>query len=308
VTNNPGERQLPSTTAVPDIRESSDLAELIRALWAGRLWIVCGGLSFALIAGIVGFLMTPIYRSSTVLVPANSNQGSLAGSLGSALGSLGGLAGLAGLNLNSSNAATDEALAVLQSRQFSDAFIADKQLLPVFFPEKWDAKNHSWNVPRDKQPTPATAFKYFDRKIRSVTQDKKTGLVILQIEWKDPKLAAAWANELVQRLNVEMQRRALEEANASLGYLEKELAGTNTVETRAAINRLIESQINRRMLANVTEQYAFRVVDRAMPPDPGDKVRPKKALMIIVGGCLGGLIACVLVLLSRGRVAAKRAN
>lgn len=296
-----------SIAAAPDDRESSDLGELLRALWAGRLWIICGGLSFALIAGIVAFMMTPIYRSFTVLTPASSNQGSLAGSLGSALGSLGSLAGLAGLNLDSSNAATDEALAVLQSRQFSNAFIADKDLMPVFFSEKWDSQNRRWKVPPDRQPTPARAFKYFDREVRTVTQDKKTGLVTLQIDWKDPEVAAAWANELVQRLNAEMQRRALSEANASLGFLEKELAGTNTVETRSAINRLVETQINRRMLANVTEQYAFRVVDRALPPDRGDKIRPKKALMIVAGGCLGGFLACVLVLLIRGRGAAKRA-
>ena len=181
-------------------------------------------------------------------------------------------------------------------------------LIPLFYPEKWDSEKQRWNVPQNKQPTAATAFKFFDRRVRSVTQDKKTGLVTLQVEWKDPQRAADWANELVRRLNAEMRRRALSEANASLGYLEKELSGTNAVETRGAINRLIETQINRRMLANVTEQFAFRVVDPALPPDLSDKVRPKKALMIIVGGCLGGLLACLMVLLTRGRVDAKRAD
>jgi uncharacterized protein involved in exopolysaccharide biosynthesis len=301
---NPGEVSLNPAPDRSEIRESSDLAELFRTLWAGWKWIVGGALLIALIAGAVGFLMTPIYRSTTVLTPANTDRNSLGGSLGSALGSLGGLAALADLGLGSSGAATDEALAVLRSRQFADEFIADRQLMPVFFDSKWDAQNRRWNVPEGKQPTAAMAFKYFDRNVRSVTEDKKTGLVTLQVDWKDPKLAAIWANDLVKRLNAEMQRRALSQADASLGYLQKELAATNVLETRTAINRLIETQINRRMVANVTEEFAFRVVDRAVPSDPTDKVRPRKGVMILTGGCLGGVIACVVVLL-RGRRPAK---
>jgi uncharacterized protein involved in exopolysaccharide biosynthesis len=299
---------LNSVTAGSGLPESSDLADLFRILWAGRLWILIGGLSFALIAGIAAFTMTPIYRASTLMTPADKDRSSLSGSLGSALGSLGGLAAIADINLGNSGAATEEALAVLRSRQFADQFIADRQLTQVFFDEKWDAQNRRWNVPAGKEPTPARAFKFFDRRVRSVIQDKKTGLVTLQIEWKDPKLAADWANDLVQRLNTEMQRRALAQANASLGYLEKELASATAVETRSAINRLIETQINRRMMANVTDQFAFRVVDRAVAPDIDDKVRPKRSLMIIVGGLLGGLLACMVVLVSGGRFAARKAR
>ena len=78
------------------------------------------------------------------------------------------------------------------------------------------------------------------------------------------------------------------------------------METRSAINRLIETQINRRMMANVTEQFAFRVVDRAVPADLSDRVRPRRTVMVLVGGSLGGLIAGVLVLLGGGRFAAEK--
>jgi uncharacterized protein involved in exopolysaccharide biosynthesis len=291
-----------------DDRESSDLAELFEALWARRLWIAGGALLTALLAAGAGFLMTPIYRASTVLVPADSDRSSLGGALGSALGSLGGLASLADIGIAATGAATEEALAVLRSRQFADEFIADKQLMPIIYASKWDTKAGKWKVPLGDRPTVAKAFEYFDRNVRSVSQDKKTGLVTLQIDWKDPLLAAAWANELVQRLNVEMKRRALSQADASIGYLEKELASTNVLETRNAINRIIEAQINRRMVANVSEQFAFRVIDRAVPSDLDDMVRPKKTVMILSGGCLGLLMSCVLVLLSRRRVAVKTAR
>jgi len=288
-----------------DARESSDLTELIGKLWAGKLWILGSGLLLALLSGVVAFKMTPIYQSSTILVPANPERSSLSGSLGSALGSLGGLASLADIKLGSSGTNAVEALAVLRSRQFTDKFIADRQLMQIFFSELWDSGQHRWNVPANEQPTAAKAYTFFDRAVRSVTQDTKTGLVTLQIKWKDPHMAADWANELVQRLNQEMQGRAISQAGASLNFLEKELARTNIVETRSAINRLVEQQINQRMLANVTEQFAFRVVDRAMPADRDDVVRPKKLLMVVAGGCLGGLIGCVLVLFLGDRRSAK---
>ena len=63
------------------------------------------------------------------------------------------------------------------------------------------------------------------------------------------------------------------------------------------LNRLIEAQIQQRMLANVTHEYALRTVDRAIKPDVYDKVRPKKALMTVVGGFLGAFFMAVFVLL-----------
>src|SRR6185437_16075318 len=149
-----------------------------------------------------------------------------------------------------------------------------------------------------KSPTPYKAFRLFDKSIRSVTQDKKTGLVTLQIDWRDPAEAAAWANELVRRLNAEMRGRAIEQSTASLGYLESELNKTTVVGTRDAINRLMEAQIRQRMLANVIQQYAFRVVDRAMPADRDNPVWPRRTLLTAGGFLVGALLGIVAVLIA----------
>ena len=104
---------------------------------------------------------------------------------------------------------------------------------------------------------------------------------------------------MVARLNADMRRRAIERADASLGFLTKEYESTTVLEARSAINRLMEAQINQRMLANVTSDFAFRVVDRAQVPDRGDKVRPRKLLMLLAGGFLGFLLGVVGVLVFR---------
>jgi capsular polysaccharide biosynthesis protein len=167
--------------------------------------------------------------------------------------------------------------------------------MPELFASKWDATRGAWKSEAGVPPTPARAVKYFSR-IRTVSQDKKTGLVSIQIEWKDPKRAADWANELASRINDEMRARVIEKAAASVSFLEKELSSTAVVETRDAINRLLESQIKQQMLANVTHEYAFRVVDRGMAPDMDDPVRPQVLLLILMGPMVGLAFGIVLVL------------
>jgi uncharacterized protein involved in exopolysaccharide biosynthesis len=272
-----------------------DLGKIVRKLLAKRWWLAGGFMLGAVIAGIIAFTMRPIYRGTVILAPVtiNSSEG-----LSGALGQLGGLASVVGMNLGGGGADTQEAMAVLQSRELTERFIQDKNLLPRFFDDKWDAGAKKWTVAIDKQPTLGKAFKYFDTKVRDVSQDRKTRLVTLNIQWRNRNEAADWANELVNRLNVEMRERAIRNASASVQYLEKELETTGTVATRDAISRLMEAQIKQRMLANVTTEYAFRIVDRAIPPDSDDVVRPRKMRLIALGAFLGMTLAALWVLVS----------
>jgi uncharacterized protein involved in exopolysaccharide biosynthesis len=55
------------------------------------------------------------------------------------------------------------------------------------------------------------------------------------------------------------------------------------------------------MLANVTEEYALRVIDRAMAPDRDDPIRPNKILLVVLGFLLGSTIGCAWALFSTRR-------
>lgn len=266
--------------------DTIDLGELIARLWARKWWIVASVVLFAGVAAVIAFTSTRIYRASVVLVPANAEG---VGGMEGAFGQLGGLASLAGLTMGSSGLQIEEALAVLRSREFTESFIREKKLMPVLYEDRWDEREQRWR-PDVMPPTPAQAYKYFDRGIRTIVQDKKSSLVTMHIDWKNGEQAAEWANELVARLNAEMRARAIAQANASLGYLEKELEITTVMGTRDSINRLIEAQIKQRMLATVTQEYTFRIVDRALPPDLGDPLRPNRLLLLVLGTLLGGVL------------------
>jgi uncharacterized protein involved in exopolysaccharide biosynthesis len=284
---------VPVATQVEAQGDDIDLGAVAGKLWAKRWWI---GLSVVVITipfTVVAFLSEPVYRASVLLVDARGDGGSM-GALGAALGQLGGLASIARINVTGATQ-VDEAMAVMRSREFTERFVAEQQLLPELLPDLWDESRKVWLTPTGDPPTLSQGYKAFDA-IRSVTQAGRGGLVTVSVEWHDPDKAAAWANALVERLNAEMRERAITSTNLSVGYLEQELTGTSTIETRQAINRLIEGQINQRMLANVTQEYAFRVVDRALPPDPDDAVGPSKLTLIALGPIIGLIFGVFAVL------------
>jgi uncharacterized protein involved in exopolysaccharide biosynthesis len=280
-----------------DPQGNIDLRAVVATIRAHRWWLIISTVLFAGLFMAAAFMMTPVYRSTAVLVPASADRSGM-GSLDSALGGLGGLISLAGIDIGSGSVATEEALAVLTSREFTENFIRDENLMPVLFADQWDPDAQKWKGEEADWPTAADAFRYFDGTIRTVSRDNQRGLINIEIEWKEPEQAALWANELVRRVNEEMRMRAIESTTASLAYLEKELLATSIVESRTAIGRLMEAQINRRMFANVTEEYVFRIAGKALPPDRKDVVRPRKLLMSLLGVAIGltvGVLAALII-------------
>ena len=271
------------------------LMDVVRALLHRWPWIIASTILLTASCAIFAFTSVPIYRATAVIVPAGVDRG--LGSLGASLGQLGGLASLVGINLASQDAESEEALAVLRSREFVEKFIHDKELLPRFFSQLWDQSKQEWAVPATKQPTLAKGFKYLTRRVLTVAKDKKTGLVNVTVDWRDPAEAADWANELVARMNTEMRGRAVARSSAYIAYLEAERGATQFVETREAINKVMEAQIQQRMIASVSQDYAFRIVDKAMPPDADDIWKPRRVRLIAMGFVAGGLLGCALVLM-----------
>ena len=92
-----------------------------------------------------------------------------------------------------------------------------------------------------------------------------------------------------------MRDRAIGEARRSLDYLNRELDKTQIVELRNPIYRLIENRINTVMLANVRDEYAFRIIDRATPPDSDDYSRPLHWLFALAGATLGALVGAAVI-------------
>ncbi|HEY8554962.1 MAG TPA: GNVR domain-containing protein [Burkholderiales bacterium] len=267
------------------------VAKLLRLLKAE-----CG-----LIAAIIGvatavsvvpfFLMTPVYRAETLLAPVVLEKHDGVAGL---IGQFGDLAQLVERYVGASKDQTAESIATLRSRALATAFIEERKLKPELFAERWDREAQRW---RGEAPSDFEAYELFDRRVRRVLVDRRSGLVTLAIEWRDPERAAAWANALVAEVNARRRAEAIREAAESIRYLEQQLAQTSSVEIRQALYRLIEAQTKAIALARTRPEYAFKVIDPAVAP--GRPVRPQLVLLLAIGLAVGIVVAVVAVLLRR---------
>lgn len=256
---------------------------LIRGKWLiSSMVVLCG-----VIALIYGFVATEWWDAEIVIAPSEQ------AAIPAVAGQLGGLAALAGLNLGGSS--SQDAFEVLRSREFTREFIKENDLVTVLFEDEWDAERGIWRSsdPRRHYDVRDAAEK-FQEEVMTVYQDSKTGVVTLSIRWKDPSIAAEWANDLIRRVNLRLRERAVRQAEKNLTYLSGELSATNVVGLQQSISRLIESEMQKLMLARGNEEFAFRVLDSPVPPK--ERSWPKRMLVLILGLMTGGATGVILAL------------
>ena len=263
------------------------LRQVLEILWSGKAVIIATTILFAIGSVAYALLAKEIFRAEALLVPAEQQSAPMIG------GQLGGLAALAGVNMTEGSGV--EALAVLRSRQFARDFIEQRDLMPVIFEDEWDAENERWLTDDPTEmPDLRDGVKLFHEEILLVSEERGTGLVTLGVEWTDPDVAAEWASVLVRRLNDRLREGALREAETNVAYLESEMTNTTLFNLQESIGRLLESELQKLMLAKGNEEYAFKIVDPPVPPK--QRVRPKRALTAVVGTLLGGLLGVFIVL------------
>jgi uncharacterized protein involved in exopolysaccharide biosynthesis len=290
--------------------DSGDRAELtLSDLWRLVVDARIGILVLTLLGGALGavlaFTEEKIYRAEVLVSVASGQEGQL-----SALGKLAEqlAPGLGSVQTDRGGFVGKEVwIATLRSRRLIEQFIEDRGLLPVLFYKKWDAEAGRWKDDKSKRgvPTNYQAFALFNDRILRVREDARTGLVTVSVEWRDPQMAADWANDIVARANEYIRTRTITENRDSVAFLESELRKTDVVAVQQAISRLIEAKVGETVLANVRKEYAFAVVDSAVVAPTWDYVHPDRPFLIAfglaMGLALGGLYACFRWLRGRPR-------
>lgn len=264
------------------------IGDLLRIMWRERWTILLTTALGALLAGGISLIVRDKYEASVLLLPVTSQQGSSAlGSITSAVSQLpgvGSLMSLSGLSTGGSNRA--ESIATLQSEVLTERYIRENDLLPILFARKWDAASKSWKVSDpDDRPTPWKGSRYIREHVRTISEDNKTGLVLLTMTWTDPRLAAQWANGLVELTNDYLRDKALRDSESHIAYLRSQIDTTSDVELKNVIYSLIESEIKKAMMARGDAEYALKVVDAAVVPEKPSS--PKRWLWTLAGALIG---------------------
>lgn len=274
-----------------DPRRAITLTAIIVALGRGYRWIIGMTLLFCSCAVAYTVLAPRMYESSLVVSVVDRG-----GADALSRSELGNLTSLVGLQVSGGDGHRSEYVALLSSRLVISRFLEKNNLMRVLFRDRWDSGSKQWKRTL-LHPTPPTmndAVRKFLGSLLVVNEDRTTGLLTISVKWRDPNLAAQWANDLVKEVNEQARSESLEEATRGLGFLRRQLETTSSIEVRDSIYRLMETSLNEIMMANIQEQFALKTVDPAVA-DPREVVRPQPfldiALAVLAGLFLGSLIA-----------------
>jgi LPS O-antigen subunit length determinant protein (WzzB/FepE family) len=287
-----------------------DLRELFGVLWAGKIKIIAITAVFAIASVIYALSVPNQYKATALLAPAQSSGGGLSG----ALGQLGGLASLAGVSLGGGESGEAQiAQEIMKSWSYIEGFIADNNIAAeVYAAEGWNKGSNTLEINSDaydvgmnkwlledesgtiKPPSSWQLFQAFSGML-SVSEDKKSGLVSVSIEYFSPQIAKQWVDMYVESINRFMQQRQIDKVTRNINYLQEQIEKTAIAEMQEVFYTIIEEQTKNKMLAEASPDYVFVAVGPSMVPE--QKSQPKRALICILGTLLGGMLSVLLVLI-----------
>ena len=287
-----------------------DLRELFGVLWAGSRKIIAITAVFAFVSVIYALSLSDQYKATVLLAPAQSDSSDLS----SALGRLGGLASLAGVDIGGGDSSEAQmAQEIMKSWSFIDVFIAENNIsVEVYAAEGWsrgsnelqidddiyDAETKTWLVENDNTgevgpPSSWVLFEAFSERL-VVSENKKSGLVSVSIEYYSPQIAKQWLDMYVAAINAHMQQRQMEKVTNNINYLQAQIENTSIAEMREVFYTIIAEQTKNKMLSEASPEYAFVAVSPSMVPEV--KSQPQRAFICILGTLLGGILSVLLVL------------
>jgi uncharacterized protein involved in exopolysaccharide biosynthesis len=297
--------QLPQLVGTPIVDTSSPrdeitVADILKTLTASWALITIVTAMGTLLFVVYVVTARPIYRAEALVQIRQEAPGSA--NLHALTAQLGGLSDLAYLSGGSSNERS-LALATLKSRILLQELIRERNLLPALFPDRWDTNKIFGQT--SGPPTLWHGYKKFTRDILSVSEEKKTGLVTIAVEWHDGLVAAEWAADIIARTNRLLRDRAVSEGERNLSFLENYREKTSLVEIQRAIHGLVEAELKKLMLAKARDEYALKIVDP--PQAPSQPTWPLRTLIISLGFLFSlGISLAVVLLRSTIRSAATR--
>ena len=276
-----------------------DITKILSTLWTYRKILIgltaLGGLSSIIIA----LNLQIIFTSTAVVIPNEQEQSS------SLTSRFGGLASLAGIEQGSGLMTKDRiAIAKIGSLQFFKENLYDEIIVDLAAAEDWDPVTKKliydpdiYDVENDillEKPTFQQAYESFSSSL-IVVENPITGLTSVSIEHFSPTIAKQWATLVVSGVNNSMREEDKEEARLAIDFYQKELINTSIKSVKDLFSELIEQEQQKFMLANVREEYVFKIIEPPVVPEK--RTRPSRAKFCIIYTFISGLISVIFILI-----------
>ena len=286
--------------------EGINLLDLWRVVWKRRktiIWIVVI-LTFGTL--FASLFMTNLYQAKAIITPITQKDSSGGGGLAAILAQQMGV--LPGISLPTSTSAS-EIVNLLKSNVLGEKIITKYNLIPVLFYKKWDSEKKQWRVGNENEsfnslswiasllrlvtPSPPASVQKKDPNVPniwdglralgdiiSIKFNMKENSISITAETSDPEFSAKLVDYYLVTLTDYMSAEARRVALTNRKYLEGQLGEASDPLIKQKIYNMIAQQIETSMMAEVKENFAFKVLDPPKVPDK--KIKPKRAQMVIL--------------------------
>ena len=285
------------------------LKEYLRSLWNKKIYIFF----FILLSVFCGSMyLHNVERQYLVeykLKPVGENQQK------NLLPNLGGLASIAGIQLPS-NSTNNFVIfkELLFSIEVSKKIFKNKVLIQEIFSSEWDTSLNNFSAPPKSKtmtyisdfkrllsgnneviyshPNPERLSDYISKNIE-ITEDKKTGFLIIKAESSNPNMFLSLIVEISEASDKIMRQRYIDFSTEPLAFYKEKLRFARSREHREALAELISKEEQKLMLASVGKYFtAEPYLDPKISLYP---TSPKPKQVLFLSLIFGLFIGCVII-------------
>jgi hypothetical protein len=253
--------------------DAIDLTPYIRSIrkrWWAIIFAACAGA--AVTAAITGLVLPRWYRATAVIRPISTPavESRISGFLGGEGGGLGGLGGLAASLGTGGNNDAEEYIAILQGFQFNVGLVERHHIEDILRPER-----SILSISRSHTDPNWMNYRALKKRF-DCEYSIKTGNITLDFEARRRRDAESVLSYYIDDLRNVLRSRELSGAAAAIESLEAEATATPDVVLRSELYELVAKQVQRKKMAQVEADFAFRVLD---PPAASDKYSRPRVLV-----------------------------
>jgi len=299
-------------------RHLSEVAQIVRTIWAGKLIVLLCSCVLIALAMVYLRAATYSYTGTLVLIPTQTRDTGLVSRLGE-------LASLAGVNAVNGQILPPFTLYpdALKSRAVADELSRRQDLMRTIFKTQWDEASQAWREPVSsyrsfvndvkpflglpvfpwRPPSGAELQLFIARQVK-VLENPRKSIVTLTMNDADPQFAATFLQALHETTDQLLRRLTLDRSSAYAKYIQSQLTSVQVNELRQVLIQALSEQMTLVIMSSSNTTFAAQPLGPAQ--SSSRPTQPVPTLTLLFSALLGAVIGMALLFLGVRMPASRR--
>lgn len=285
-----------SNTKAINFKEEISLNELLKFLTSKYIFFSITFSVFFIFSLIYSLSIPNSYTSESVYSTEEEDLASP---------SIGGLAGIVGIDIGNKSNKANLAIELISSRAFFKLIIEDEEVLKKIYGSKsfnkssgqilfddnlLDAKN-DWKI--DEKPSVLKAYKQYSGNLQ-ISTNVETGFIEMSYVHVSPVFASELLDLIAKKANDFLRNKDIEASKEALTYLRNQMREESIVSVRSSIGKLIEAQLEKLMIAQISEEYYLKSIEPPFIPE--EKSSPQRLVIVTLFSLFSILVSSIFLI------------